>query len=339
MENLEIRPYRPGDEKAILATFNRVFREVCGEGYVDRTMEEWRWEFQENPRGMRVLLAVTPGGEVAAQYAAVPMAAKSPLGDTTFVHAVDSMVHPDFRKGLKKPGLFVEVGRAWFDYIRELGKDSVGFGSPVRPAWRIGSRYLGYTLVRIVDYLVADLREFRPAPPGEAGLEVEIASSLGKDEADLFWDEWSRGVECAVRRDGVYLDWRYTRKPGGDYRFLLARRGGALKGLALLSPRNELVPGGAVFAEWMVLPGEEGAGRALLAEAREIALQKGRERLLAVLPPWSSEAAFFLDQGFHWVPSKQFLERRLGSYLWKEIMTSEWLAGHWFYTLGDSDLV
>jgi len=25
--------------------------------------------------------------------------------------------------------------------------------------------------------------------------------------------------------------------------------------------------------------------------------------------------------------------------LWKERMTSAWLAEHWFYTLGDSDLV
>ncbi len=339
MENLVIRPYEPGDEKEILATFNLVFREVCGEGYVDRTLEEWRWEFQENPRGMRVILAVAPQGKVAAQYAAVPMAAKSPIGETTFVHAVDSMVHPDFRKGLKKPGLFVEVGRAWFDYIRELGKDSVGFGYPVRPAWRIGNRYLGYSLVRIVDYLVAEIEGFRPGPTGRAGVEVESARSLDKGEADRFWEEWSREVECAVKRDGTYLDWRYTRKPGGAYGFLLARRGGVLKGLAVLHLWNELVPGGAAFAEWMVLPGEEGAGRALLWAAREAALEEGRERLVAVLPPWSAEAAFLGKEGFQWIPSKQYLERRLGSYLWKEVMTSQWLADHWFYTLGDSDLV
>ncbi len=339
MENLEIRPYRPGDEREILDTFNLVFREVCGEGYVDRTMEEWRWEFLENPRGMRVMLAVTPSGKVAAQYAAVPMAAKSPIGETTFVHAVDSMVHPDFRKGLKKPGLFVEVGRAWFDYIRELGKDSVGFGYPVRPAWRIGNRYLGYSLVRIVDYLTVEVEGFRPAAPGEAGLEVQVARGVGREEADRFWEEWSSSVDCAVKRDGEYLEWRYQRKPGGSYRFLLARKGGNLKGLAVLHPKSGLVPSSAVFAEWMVLPGGEGAGRALLEAARKTALEEGRERLAAVLPPWSREAAFLLEEGFQWTPSKQYLERRLGSYLWKEVMTSEWLAEHWYYTLGDSDLV
>ena len=339
MEDLVIRPYRPGDEEEILATFNRVFREVCGEGYRDRTLEEWRWEFQENPRGMRVMLAVTPSGKVAAQYAAVPMAAKSPIGETTFVHAVDSMVHPDYRKGLKKPGLFVQVGRAWFDYIRELGLDSVGFGYPVRPAWRIGNRYLGYSLVRVVDYLVADLEDFRPGAGGTAGVELQEASSIPMEEADAFWEEWSAGVECAVKRDGLYLDWRYARKPGGDYRFLLARRGGRLEGLAVLHPANELVPGGAVFAEWMVLPGKEGAGRTLLAGAARAARRRGRERLMAVLPPWSREAAFLQEEGFRWVPSKQYLERRLGSYLWKEVMTPQWLAEHWYSTLGDSDLV
>ena len=89
----------------------------------------------------------------------------------------------------------------------------------------------------------------------------------------------------------------------------------------------------------MGLPGEEEAGKVLLSLAAEQAREEERERLLVVLPPWTREAAFLQSQGFHWVPSKQYLERRLGSYLWKEVMTSEWLADHWYYTLGDSDLV
>ena len=110
-DDLVIRPYEPGDEQGILETFNLVFREVCGEGYRDRTPAEWAWQYLENPRGMRVMLAVAPEGTVAAQYAAVPMAVLSPLGPTSFVHAVDSMVHPAFRPGLKKPGLFVPTGQ------------------------------------------------------------------------------------------------------------------------------------------------------------------------------------------------------------------------------------
>jgi hypothetical protein len=33
-DDVEIREYRPGDEQRILDTFNLVFREVCGPGFV-----------------------------------------------------------------------------------------------------------------------------------------------------------------------------------------------------------------------------------------------------------------------------------------------------------------
>jgi hypothetical protein len=59
---LVIRPYRPGDEHAILRTFNLVFREVCGPGYVDRTLAQWRWAWLDNPIGHRISLAVADDG-------------------------------------------------------------------------------------------------------------------------------------------------------------------------------------------------------------------------------------------------------------------------------------
>ena len=55
---LTIRPYQPGDEAKILETFNLVFREVCGPGYVDRTLEQWQWAYRDNPAGMRERLLV-----------------------------------------------------------------------------------------------------------------------------------------------------------------------------------------------------------------------------------------------------------------------------------------
>ncbi len=65
LPDLTIRPYRPGDEVGILATFNRVFREVCGEGYVDRTLAQWLWQYIDNPAGYRMSLAAAPDGTIA----------------------------------------------------------------------------------------------------------------------------------------------------------------------------------------------------------------------------------------------------------------------------------
>ncbi len=131
MADVELREYRPGDETAILATFNLVFREVCGDSYVDRTLERWRWEFADNPQGMRVMLAVTSDGLVAGQYAGVPMRVWSAQHgrELSFFHAVDSMVHPDYRKGLRKKSLFIEVAERYFEtwggVADELGQASL----------------------------------------------------------------------------------------------------------------------------------------------------------------------------------------------------------------------
>ena len=63
-----IRPYQAGDEGAIVESFNLVFREVCGDGYVDRDLDFWRWEFLANPLGHRIWVAMADDGVVAAHY-------------------------------------------------------------------------------------------------------------------------------------------------------------------------------------------------------------------------------------------------------------------------------
>ena len=125
-----IRPYRPGDETAILATFNRVFRETNGPSFVDRDLPAWRWLYLDNPEGHRISVAVTAEGTVAAHYGGVPYRLATRFGDLVFVHIVDSFVHPDFRAGLKSPGLFVCTALPWFKDCYARG-DAVPYGFPV----------------------------------------------------------------------------------------------------------------------------------------------------------------------------------------------------------------
>ena len=140
MTEISYRGYEPGDESQILATFNLVFREVIGDDFVDRTLERWRWSFVDNPAGSRIVLGLADDGRVACQYAATPMrvwCSQDGGHELSFFHAVDSMVHPEFRIGLRRRGLFLEVAERFFDeYGGKL--DHFGFGYPVLPAWRIG---------------------------------------------------------------------------------------------------------------------------------------------------------------------------------------------------------
>lgn len=332
---LTIRPYQPGDEHAILATFNLVFREVCGPGYVDRTLPQWQWAYLRNPAGHRISLALAPDGTVASQYAGMPVRCDTPWGEQLFVHCVDSMTHPDYRQGLKAKSLFVETCMPFWAHSRAIG-DALFYGFPVDAAFRIGQRYLKYELMTVVDYLIRDAS----APPLPAPADVAVAEVADVPaEVDALYATARADKRCLTRRDRRYLQWRYVDNPArADYELWTARRGGELRGLMVLKPGSGLAPDAATIADWLVPESDVGATDALLAAAARRQGEAGRQRLMTVLPPWSTEARRFVERGFVWTPSANWLQRRLIHNVCKPEFTPEFLATSWWYTLGDSDL-
>lgn len=333
---VHIRPYQPGDEAGIVETFNLVFREVCGPGYVDRELPFWRWEFQDRGHGRRLSLAFAPDGRVAAQYAGVALPTHTEFGDTTFVHIVDSFVHPEFRAGLKRPGLFVETALPWFEACDKEFGDAVLFGYPVPTAERIGQRYLGYSRLRVVDYLCRETSAGEDRVP--SGIVVERLLALGA-EVDALCKRFLADKKCTTIRDAAYLKWRFVDVPNDQYELWAARRDDKLVGLMALRPRHELVPDSSCVADWIVPTDEEDAAAGLLATATRRARACGRKVLMTTFAEPTVENARLRALGFSVVPSANWLERRLTHRIYHPRMTTEWLMDHWFYTLGDTDLV
>ena len=332
---LTIRPYRPGDEDAILRTFNLVFREVCGPDYVDRTLEQWRWAYPDNPAGHRISLAFAEDGTVASQYAGMPMLCDTPWGEQRFIHCVDSMTHPDWRQGLKAKSLFVETCMPFWDHSRVIG-DGLFYGFPVDAAYRIGKRYLKYVMMRAIDFLIRARDAGLLTAP--AGVEVERVERVPPDVGAVY-DEVRRDKRCLVRRDYRYLTWRYVQNPArADYELWAARRSGRLVGLMVLKPGSGLAPDAATIADWLVPEGDIDAADALLATAIRRQHDEHKERLMTVVPPWSHEHAHFAARGFVETPSSTWLQRRLIHNICIPQITPEFLEGGWWYALGDSDL-
>lgn len=333
--DFEIRPYRPGDEHAILKTFNLVFREVCGPDYVDRTLEQWRWAYLDNPAGHRISLAVAGDGTIASQYAGMPLLYDTPWGQKRFVHCVDSMTHPDWRMGLKSRSLFVETCMPFWAHSIAIG-DALFYGFPVDAAFRIGQRYLKYVLMGTIDYLIRDRAQ---APlPAPAGIEVQKVGAVPADIGGLY-DAAREDKRCLLRRDYRYLKWRYVDNPAhADYELWTARRGGRLCGLMVLKPGSGLAPDAATIADWLVPERDTAATSALLAAAVRRQHEAGKQRLMTVFPGWSAEHAALSAHGFQTVPSANWLQRRLVHNICIPQVTPEFLAANWWFTLGDSDL-
>ncbi len=105
-----IGPYRHGDALEILAVFRRVFG-------VDRSLAAWRWAFLENPEGTHIFVARLPSGRIVSQFAGIPRRMKLGGGTACFAEIVDSLTDPEFRQGLKKPGLFASTCNAFVDHF------------------------------------------------------------------------------------------------------------------------------------------------------------------------------------------------------------------------------
>lgn len=332
---LEIRPYRRGDEDAILRTFNLVFREVCGPDYVDRTLAQWRWAYLQNPIGHRISLAVAPDGAIASQYAGMPMLYDTPWGGQRFVHCVDSMTHPEWRQGLKAKSLFVETCMPFWAHSLAIG-DALFYGFPVDAAFRIGQRYLKYVLLGAIDYLIRE----RGAPPLPlpAAIEVQKVAAVPPDTGGLY-DLVRADKRCLLRRDHRYLHWRYVENPQrADYELWTARRAGKLAGLMVLKPGSGLAPDAATIADWLVPERDGEAQDALLAAAVRRQHEEGKQRLMTVFPGWSAEHRALQARGFAVVPSATWMQRRLIHNICQAAITPEFLAESWWFTLGDSDL-
>jgi hypothetical protein len=332
MTEIDFRLYQPGDEGPILETFNRTFSESWDEGYVDRTLAQWKWEFLGNPAGHRIMLGMADDGRVACQYAAVPIRVWAGK-ELSFFHAVDSMVHPDFRSGLRKRGLFLEVADLFFEEFG--GKvDHLGFGYPIRPAWRIGERFLGYRLIRNLDYMLLPVEGDLSAPEGIEVREVDRFSP----QVDAFEQGLRSGYACMTIKDKPYLDWRYARCPSHDYRILEAWSGSDYRGFVVLRVEGGLVPDSAMIGDSLIAPGDGEALRALVAAVLVLARANDCSQLLTVQNPELSQYDALCSLGFAPQPSSQWLERKLGSRDWTSGLDQEWLAQHWNYCLGDSDL-
>jgi len=335
MDELTLRPYRSGDEVGILASFNLVFREVCGPSYVDRDLATWRWQFADNPAGKRIHLAVAADGTIAAQYAALPVRAVTPNGPTVFCQIVDSFVHPAYRQGLKRPGLFAITARAALEEWVAAG-DGLFFGMPVETARKMSVRFLGYTTWRSVDYLARDAGAGADAGPG--GLEVSRVERPSADVDALAQRVATEKGMCTVRT-AAHLAWRYQRCPTGCYELVEARRAGQLAGVMVLRPVHELVASACTIAELVVPRADAEALDALLACATRRARELGRRQVMALFPPQSYEGGALHARGFETEPSAATFFRSIGCRLAQPGLDFVQVGERWWYTLGDFDLV
>ena len=106
-DDLSLTPLAPGDGPELCDLFRASFGRT-------RTPEAHRWRFEEVPGGGLGEVARREGKAVAF-FGALPMDARLGGDPVRIAQGVDSMVHPEHRAGLQRPGLLVRTATRFFD--------------------------------------------------------------------------------------------------------------------------------------------------------------------------------------------------------------------------------
>ena len=328
-----LRLYRPGDEDQIIGLFHRVFGK-------ERSLAHWRWKFKDNPEGTQICLAVNDAGKIIAQYAGIPVRVTVDGTPFIFSQSVDSMVDRDYRRGLKKPGIF---GRLFMKFAEEYGGDdgvTILWGFTTPEALRFGQRLLGYVALHQVVKLVRPVEGPPHLSPWQQLTELcrrvrfPIRQVNRFDaQVDRLWERCRTDLRIATTRDARYLNWRYADCPDVRYRLLVAggTMGMPVLGIAVL--RIGLVDQPvACLVDWLVPSGAKGVADQLLERCVEEGRLAGMKELHTWFPPSSPWQRHLLDRGFQPVETAC-----MTVHPFTPTVPLELLNAHWYYTMGDSD--
>ncbi len=329
-ERVAFRPYRPGDEEGIFA----LFRTAYGK---ERSPAYWRWKFCDNPAGQQIMLAVTEAGEVVGQYAAVPAWAAKGGCSYLLSQAVESMVDPRFRRGLKNPGLQVTLVRRFYQQYMGADAGAMAYGFPIPVYCRLLVRTGVCTVLHRVIQLERELiGEDGASRRGPAALRYRIEQvPRYPSEVDELWQRCQRELPLAIIRDARYLNWRYADCPDVTYAKLLATDGWnrQTEGVAVLRLGFE---GRSVasLVDWLVPMERRDLEAALLQRCHALAMASGQGRIEAWFPEYAPQFQLLEAHGYKPTPTQYEIVVEP----FHPELSREWVQGHWYYTMGDSDI-
>lgn len=329
LSEITIGPYEPGDEVHILAAFKKVFD-------VERPLEVWNWEYRDNPAGLHCFLARLPDRQVVSQFTGIPRRVRFGEREVCFSEIVDSLTDPEFRRGLKKPGLFATTCYRFVDHYGRPDREIIMYGLPNPPAFRVGRALLGYVWLYELEFLT---REFL-GDPGEVA--AELAGGVGSaaaveafsSDADALEAELASASQIAVVKDATYLNWRYPARPDVGYELVEYHdAGGRLFGLAALHHQWRGLPI-TVACDLQVDFASSSLG-AVLHDIESRAAARGCSRLKILKRPRSDAWLALQDHGYRAQPDQfTFVARTYD----RENLPIDHLRDHWQIGAGDFDI-
>ncbi|HUP61147.1 MAG TPA: GNAT family N-acetyltransferase [Thermoanaerobaculia bacterium] len=321
-----VRPYREGDEQAILDLFARSFP------HAPRTLEHFRWKYRENPFGAgRISLTFDEEDRLVGHYCGYGVPFRG-FGEDVLAHQIgDTMTDVSVRHVGRGPTSV--LGRTALHFYEHFCEGQVAFnyGFNVANIQKFSLRFLRSDRVEPVTYRV---RTEPFAPHGHAdrwlrGYQLELVHDIDA-EWDAFFDRVSRHYEFLVRRDARYVRWRYLQCPDVAYTLVAIRKWRHLVGWIAYRVRDGRFQWGDALFDPEFPDAVEVALRHLVPPLGVDAV----EGWFPPRPQWFD--AILRELGFETRPQPQDLSVMCVPFRWPDATAR--MRSALYYTWGDSDL-
>lgn len=343
MGEIALRDWRPDDEPAVEALWERTFGRARGGQTV-------AWLFRPGPAGEPVRVVAEHEGRVAAHAGVVPLRFRIDGECVRGGYSVAAMTDPE----LQGRGLYVRVGRHLYERMEEAGFAFVAGFSNAR-SHRLMTGPLGRTAVRPFPWSVRPIfpgvavRGGTASPvPAErvAGLErgrLRVrACALDEPALDALEARAGATVEIGAVRDAAFSSWRFASRPDAGYAAWCVEGPGGLAGWLV---QRLLTLRGLRFAflvDLLLDPAAPDAGPLLLRTAARHARASGAIGLSALLPGRGPIRRALQRAGFVRVPEAlhpqiiRFSVRGLGRFAGSSRLVD---PRAWLLSWSDTDVV
>lgn len=226
-ENLEVRPYAPGDEDAIRGLFAVTFGR-------EQSSEHWRWRYLGNPVGTPMIELMWDDAKLVGHYSVSPMLVSIDGEPRLAALSLDTMTHPDYGRR----GIFSQLATSLYGRLAAAGYAAV-YGFPNANSHHGFVSRLDWKDIATVPTLTTSVSALvdRDAPPAA---DVKVRDIEGFDARfDALFERLAPRYRAIVRRSRAYLEWRYVACGWRGYRIVEAARGDELAGYCVFKTYRE----------------------------------------------------------------------------------------------------
>lgn len=201
---MELRDYKIGDEHAIIALFELVFKQTM-------SLEQWQWRFTKNPAGNYKIKLMWEGDQLVGHYAVSPVNMIIDGTQVLTAHSLTTMTHPDFGGR----GIFKKLSLALYDDLENKFGCKAVWGFPNNNSHFGFVNSLGWSDISVIHTLGLNMDKVV-----KSGLNLNITTfnSFTSEQADFINSRLKKHFKVFVERSEAYLNWRFYEKPAVVYK-------------------------------------------------------------------------------------------------------------------------